>query len=40
LNGLTSNDATLINEREKIGANTYAYKLTGPLYLKAEVNHI
>ena len=40
LNGLTSNDATLINEREKIGANTYAYKLTGPLYLKAELNHI
>jgi len=30
----------LINEREKIGANTYAYKLTGPLYLKAELNHI
>jgi hypothetical protein len=30
----------LINKREKIGANTYAYKLTGPLYLKAELNHI
>ena len=31
---------SIINEREKIGANTYAYKLTGPLYLKAELNHI
>lgn len=39
-NGLTGNDSALSNERGKIGANTYAYKLTGPLYLKAEVNHI
>lgn len=29
-----------ISDRNKKGANTYAYKLTGPLYLKAELNHI
>ena len=39
-NGLTNGDATLLENRGKIGANTYAYKLTGPLYLKAQFNHI
>ena len=29
-----------ISDRNKKGTNTYAYKLTGPLYLKAELNHI
>ena len=33
-------DAELIKERQKIAANTYAYKLVGPLYLKASINHI
>ena len=40
VNGLSTADATLLNERDKKGTNTYAYKLTGPLYLKAELNHI
>ena len=39
-NGLTNGNATLLENRGKIGANTYAYKLTGPLYLKAQFNHI
>ena len=39
-NGLTNGGATLLENRGKIGANTYAYKLTGPLYLKAQFNHI
>ena len=39
-NGVTGDDAALLENRGKIGANTYAYKLTGPLYLKAEINHI
>ena len=39
-NGLTGDSAALLENRGKIGANTYAYKLTGPLYLKAELNHI
>ena len=29
-----------ISDRNKKATNTYAYKLTGPLYLKAELNHI
>lgn len=33
-------DANLIKERQKIAANTYAYKLVGPLYLKIIMNHI
>lgn len=33
-------DAELIQERQTIAANTYAYKLVGPLYLKATLNHI
>lgn len=33
-------DALLIKERQKIAANTYSYKLVGPLYLKAILNHI
>lgn len=33
-------DRQLIKERQVKPANTYAYKLTGPLYLKAQLNHI
>jgi len=33
-------DAQLIKERQKIAANTYSYKLVGPLYLKTTLNHI
>lgn len=33
-------DARLIKERQKIAANTYSYKLVGPLYLKIIMNHI
>ena len=33
-------DAQLIKERQKIAANTYSYKLVGPLYLKIILNHI
>ena len=36
----TKNDAQLIKTRQKIAANTYAYKLIGPMYLKATLNHI
>lgn len=36
----TIDDRQLIRERQVIPANTYAYKLTGPLYLKAHLNHI
>jgi hypothetical protein len=36
----TIDDRQLIKERQTKPANTYAYKLTGPLYLKAELNHI
>lgn len=36
----TLSDAKLIKERQKIAANTYAYKLIGPLYLKSSLNHI
>lgn len=36
----TIDDAKLIKERQVMPANTYAYKLVGPLYLKAELNHI
>lgn len=38
--GGTSDDKELILERQKIAANTYSYKLVGPLYLKATINHI
>jgi hypothetical protein len=38
--GSTSDDKELILERQKIAANTYSYKLVGPLYLKATINHI
>ena len=34
------NDKELIAERQKMAVNSYAYKLIGPLYLKAELNHI
>lgn len=37
---LTKNDRQLLEERQKIAINTYAYKLVGPLYLKATLNHI
>ena len=33
-------DSRLIKERQKIAANTYSYKLVGPLYLKIMMNHI
>jgi len=33
-------DSRLIKERQKIAANTYSYKLVGPLYLKVIMNHI
>ena len=33
-------DSRLIKERQKIAANTYSYKLVGPLYLKIIMNHI
>ena len=33
-------DSRLIKERQKIAANTYSYKLVGPLYLKVTMNHI
>lgn len=36
----TQDDLELIKERQIMPANTYAYKLVGPLYLKAELNHI
>ena len=36
----TGNDKELIAERQKMAVNSYAYKLIGPLYLKAELNHI
>ena len=39
-NSETIEDAELIKERQKIAANTYAYKLVGPLYLKLSLNHI
>lgn len=39
-NTQTIEDAKLIKERQKIAANTYSYKLVGPLYLKLSLNHI
>lgn len=36
----TLSDAQLIQERQTIATNTYAYKLVGPLYIKATLNHI
>ena len=39
-NSETIEDAKLIKERQKIAANTYSYKLVGPLYLKLSLNHI
>jgi hypothetical protein len=38
----TQNDNNFITERKsyKLALNTYAYKLVGPLYLKATLNHI
>lgn len=36
----TKKDAELIKERQTIAANTYSYKLVGPMYFKAELNHI
>lgn len=36
----TIEDSKLIKERQKIAANTYSYKLVGPLYLKIMINHI
>lgn len=36
----TISDANLIEERKTLPANTYAYKLVGPLYLKLQLNHI
>lgn len=36
----TKDDAKLIEERLTYPANTYAYKLVGPLYIQAKLNHI
>ena len=36
----TIDDRNLIKHRQVVEANTYAYKLVGPLYLKVELNHI
>lgn len=36
----TIRDSKLIKERQQMAANTYAYKLIGPLYLKTSLNHI
>lgn len=36
----TTNNTKLIQERQAIASNTYAYKLVGPLYLQAKLNHI
>ena len=33
-------NTTLIKERQTLAANTYAYKLVGPMYLKVTLNHI
>lgn len=38
--GLTLDDQKFSKERESIEANTYSYKLVGPLYLKIQLNHI
>lgn len=38
--GLTQDDQEFKKERESIEANTYSYKLVGPLYLKIQLNHI
>lgn len=35
----TIKDSNLIKSRQRIATNTYAYKLIGPLYLKASLNH-
>ena len=40
LSGSTIDDTKLIRKRQKMAANTYAYKLVGPMYLKANLNHI
>lgn len=36
----TINDTELIKKRQTIPANTYAYKLVGPMYMKITYNHI
>lgn len=38
--GLTLDDQKFSKERESVEANTYSYKLVGPLYLKIQLNHI
>ena len=38
--GETINDATFIRNRLKLPANTYIYKLAGPLYIKKDLNVI
>lgn len=35
----TEDDENLLKERQKLALNTYSYKLVGPLYLKAKLNH-
>ena len=40
LSNMTQDDQQLLQERLKCSANTYSYKLVGPLYLKATLNHI
>ena len=36
----TIDDSKLIKTRQQMAANTYAYKLIGPMYLKVTLNHI
>lgn len=36
----TKSDIDFIQKRLKLNTNTYSYKLVGPLYLKANLNHI
>ena len=38
--GDTIENSKLIHKRQKMAANTYSYKLVGPLYLKISLNHI
>ena len=40
IEGNTIDDTNLILSRKQIVANTFSYKLAGPLYLKTEYNHI
>jgi len=39
-NRYSIDDEKLLSERNTIEANTYSYKLVGPLYLKYQLNHV